>query len=241
MLRSTEGQGGKATPDSGRATPDVAALAEREAGALLERVGIIGPPVDAYLVASKLGLTIHIDPLLKTRGYSLTRWDLGTIIVGSKNPNKSERKQFTVAHEIGEMSLKGRVEEDHLEEASNLMAVNLLLPRGWFKRDAEAYDFDLLKLKKTYSTASHELIAFRMLEFRPMIITIFDNGRLYRRKSSYSFSIKSSYPLERQCLKDVTTRGKETFLKDERMSVLGWPVFREDWKRVILRTALEER
>ena len=225
---------------------EIAALAEQEARALLEQVGINNPPVDAYLVADKLGLTIQIDPLLKTRGYSRTRWDLGTIIVGSKNPNKSERKQFTIAHEIGEVSLKGRVEGAHLEEACNLIAVNLLLPRGWFKRDAEASGWDLLELKKTYSTASHELIAFRMLEFRSMIITIFDNGRLYRRKSSYPFPVKPSYPLERQCLKDVTTRGEKIFLKGEwqghspqKISVMGWPVFREDWKRVILRTELE--
>lgn len=215
-------------------------MAEREAGVLLERVGIHEPPVDAYVVAHRLGLTIHIDPFLKTRGYSRRRWDLETIIVGSKNPNKSERKQFTIAHEIGETLLKGKVEKECLEEACNLMAVNLLLPGEWFKRDAGASDFDLFELKKVYSSASHELIAFRMLEFRPMIITIFDNGRLYRRKSSYSFPIKTACPLERRCLMDVTASGGKIFLGDEKISVTGWPVFREDWKRVILRTEFKE-
>jgi predicted transcriptional regulator len=216
-------------------------LAEREAEALLDKLGIHAPPVDAFLLAKGLGLAIQIDPLLKTRGYSRRRWDLGTIVVGSKNPGKSERKQFTIAHELGEISLKGKVEGTHLEEASNLMAINLLLPRGWFKRDAEASGFDLLELKKIYSTASHELIALRMLEFRPMIVTIFDNGRLYRRKGSYPFPIRTVYPMERQCLKEVSLNGGKVSLKDERMSVTGWPVFREDWKRVILRTELEQQ
>ena len=220
--------------------PDIAALVEQEARALLERMGVHAPPVDAYLIANKLGLTVQIDPHLKTRGYSRTRWDLGTIIVGSKNPNKSERKQFTIAHEIGEVSLKGRVEEAHLEEASNLMAINLLLPGEWFKRDAEVSGFDLPRLKKTYFTASHELIAFRMLEFRPMIVTIFDNGSLYKRKSSYPFTVRPSYPLESQCLRDVTLRGEKVSLKDEETNVVGWPVFREDWKRVILRTEVRD-
>ncbi len=223
MLRLTEGQ-------------EIVSLVEGEARAILHRAGINGPPVDAYLVANRLGLAIQIDPSLKTRGYSRMRWDLGTIIIGSKNPNKSERKQFTIAHEIGEMCLKGKVEEACLEKACNLMAVNLLLPGEWFKKDAEACNFDLLKLKRVYSTASHELVAFRMLEFRPMIITIFDNGRCYRRKSSYPFPVRSAYPLERRCLEDVTAGGKGVFLKDDRISVTGWPVFREDWKRVILRT-----
>ena len=218
--------------------PDIETLVEQEARALLERMGVHAPPVDAYLIANKLGLTVQIDPHLKTRGYSRTRWDLGTIIVGSKNTNQSERKQFTIAHEIGEVSLKGRVEEAHLEGASNLMAINLLLPGEWFKRDAEVSGFDLLRLKKTYSTASHELIAFRMLEFRPMIVTIFDNGSLYKRKSSYPFTVRPSYPLESQCLRDVTLRGEKVSLKDEETNVVGWPIFREDWKRVILRTEL---
>jgi hypothetical protein len=213
-------------------------LAEREARGLLERAGIHHPPVDAYQIAQTLGLTIQIDPLLKTRGYSRRRWNLGAIVVGSKNPNKSERKQFTIAHEIGEVLLKGRVEEACLEEACNLVALGLLLPEEWFKRDAEASDFDLLELKKVYSTASHELIAFRMLEFKPMIITIFDNGRLYRRSNSYPFPVKTSYPQERQCLEGVTTSGKKQSLQDEKISVTGWPVFRTDWKRVILRTEI---
>ena len=69
--------------------PDIETLVEQEARALLERMGVHAPPVDAYLIANKLGLTVQIDPHIKTRGYSRTRWDLGTIIVGSKNTNKS--------------------------------------------------------------------------------------------------------------------------------------------------------
>ncbi|HHT9119088.1 MAG TPA: ImmA/IrrE family metallo-endopeptidase [Candidatus Hypogeohydataceae bacterium YC41] len=227
MLRSTVGQ-------------EIAELVEQEARVLLERVGIHSPPVDAFRVANELGLTIQIDPMLKTRGYSRKRWELGTIVVGSKNPGKSERKQFTIAHEIGEVSLRGKVEEAVLEEASNLMAVNLLLPREWFCRDAKASDFDLLELKMIYSTVSHEVISSRMLEFRLMIITIFDNGKLYRRKSSYPFPVRTSYPLERQCLMDVTASGKKIFLSDEKIRVTGWPIFWQDWKRVILGTEFDE-
>jgi Zn-dependent peptidase ImmA (M78 family) len=219
----------------------IAKLVEKEAAALLEKVGIRCPPVDAYLVAQRLGLNIQIDPVLKTRGFSRRRWDLETIVLGSKNPNKSVRKEFTIAHEIGEVTLKGKVEEPYLEDACNLLAVNLLLPKGWFIRDIKACDFDLFELKKIYSTVSHEVISFRMLEFRPMIITIFDNGKLYRRRSSYHFRIRSSYPLERQCLEEATAGGEKTFLTDEKMSVKGWPIFTEDWKRVILKTEFQDK
>ncbi len=211
-------------------------VAEKEAAELLKRLGIYNPPVDTFTIAKNLGLLIQTDPLLKTRGYSRKRWDLGFIILGSKSPDKSARNQFTIAHEIGEMLLDGKVDEAYREKACNLIALNLLLPKEWFKRDAESYDFDLFTLKKIYSTASHEIIAFRMLEFRPMIITIFDNGQLYRRKSSYPFRVKNAYSLEEQCLKVVANMAKKTHLQNENINVTGWPIFKKDWKRLILKT-----
>lgn len=218
---------------------EIIKLVEREVKQLLQKCHIDEPPVDAYVLAESLGLGVQIDATLKARGYSRRRWDTGTIVVGSKNPSKSERKQFTIAHEIGEVLLAGKVGQRRLEEACNLMAVALLLPREWFGKDAQALGFHLLRLKERYSTVSHEVIAYRMLDFKPFIITIFDNGRLYRRKSSYPGPIKKAYPLELKCLEEVGQKGEERLLEDEEVVVAGWPVFREDWKRVILRTELQ--
>lgn len=217
---------------------EIKEFVEREARTLLERCHIDRPPVDTFSMAEFLGLGVQIDSSLKARGYSRRRWDIRTVVVGSKNPGKSERKHFTIAHEIGETLLAGKVSERFLEDASNHMAISLLMPGEWFSRDAEETTFDLFRLKERYSTASHEVIAFRMLELRPMIVTIFDNNRLYRRKSSYPMPVDKLYPLEGQCLKGVMEKAEVMELEDERLRVWGWPVFREDWKRVILRTEL---
>ncbi|MFQ5862614.1 MAG: ImmA/IrrE family metallo-endopeptidase [Candidatus Brocadiales bacterium] len=219
---------------------DIVTMVEDEARALLERLHITGPPVDAFTLAKTLNLAVHIDSNLRVRGYSRRRWDIQTILVGSKNPEKSERKHFTIAHEIGEVLLAGKVGPSFLEDASNLMAISLLLPRNWFHKDAEALEFDLLALKKRYSTASHEVIAYRMLDVKPLIITIFDNGRLYRRKSSYPIPVKRIHPLEMECMKAVSNGAEQVLLKDDAASVTGWPIFKDDWKRVILKTELRD-
>ncbi len=219
---------------------DIAKMVEEEARALLERLDVKGPPVDAFALARDLKLSVHIDSDLATRGYSRRRWGIETIMVGSKNPGKSERKHFTIAHEIGEVLLAGKVGQGFIEDASNLMAVSLLLPRGWFHKDAEALEFELPSLKDRYPTASHEVIAYRMLDVKPLIVSIFDNGRLYRRKSSYPVRVQGTYPAEMECLESVSGSGKRVTLKDDTLSVTGWPVFRNNWKRVILKTELND-
>lgn len=221
----------------------IATLVENEANALLKRLNITAPPVDAFTFASALNLVVHRDPSLNTRGYSRRRWGIETITVGSKNPGKSERKHFTIAHEIGEVLLAGRIEQRFLEDACNLMAVSLLLPIEWFRRDAEAMDFDLFALKGRYSTASHEVIAYRMLDVRPLIVSIFDNGLLYRRKSSYTTPVRWARqvsPLEMECMRAVSEKAERVSLYSDEMNVSGWPIFREGWERVILKIEIRD-
>ncbi|MCB7129561.1 MAG: ImmA/IrrE family metallo-endopeptidase [Candidatus Brocadiales bacterium] len=220
--------------------PDIVEMVEDKARTLLSRLNVKGPPVDAFALAKALGISVHIDRELGTRGYSRSRWGIGVIMLGSNNPGMSVRKHFTVAHEIGEMMLAGKVGQGYVEDASNHMAVSLLLPGDWFHRDAEATEFDLTALKNLYSTASNEIIAYRMVDFKPLIITIFDNGKLYRRKSSYATRAKKVFPLETKCMKAVNDRAEQVMLKDDGMSVTGWPIFKDGWKRVITKTEIED-
>ena len=74
------------------------------------------------------------------------------------------------------------------ETVANQLAARILLPRGEFGCDARACDWNLLELKQRYVTASHELIARRMLDFTPaVIITIFDQGRRTFRRGNLPF------------------------------------------------------
>ena len=217
---------------------DIAIIIEKEVSRILEICSIERPPVDAFLVAEKLDYEISIDDKLKTRGYKRRRWGKDEIIVNS--PSKSERKHFTIAHEIAEHTLAcGELTGEDLEKACNAMASSLLMPAQWFEMDAKACNFDLLELKKIYSTASHEAVAYRMLQFSECIITIFDNGKVTVRKASINNPCRHIHPIEVKCFQKVSNSGEPSAVSGDNVRVQGWPAFKDDWKRVILRTEMD--
>ena len=127
---------------------------------------------------------------------------------------RHERRQWAVAHEIGEhvayrvflrvgrRSARGAAQAR--EAVANNMAGRLLLPTAWFAVDGAACDWDLLILKARYRTASHELIARRMLECRPpVIISIFDHRRMSLRRSNLPGRVPPPSPAEINCWRDV--------------------------------------
>ena len=111
----------------------------------------------------------------------------------------------------------------------------------WFTADAAACGWDLFLLKARYSTASHELIARRMLECRPpIIVSIFDNGRLSLRRSNVPGRVPPPADAETECWRRV--RQCETPCQDAQgpIAIQGWPIYEEGWKREILRTQLQQ-
>jgi Zn-dependent peptidase ImmA (M78 family) len=213
------------------------AIIEEEVSKLLEICSIEHPPVDAFLVAEKLNYEISVDEKLRARGYKRRRWGKDEIFVNS--PSKSERKHFTIAHEIAEHVLENRIIREDLESSCNAMASSLLMPAQWFEMDAKNCNFDLLELKKIYSTASHEAIAYRMLRFSECIITIFDNAKVTIRKTSIDNPYRHIHPLEVKCFQKVNNSGEPFAVSENNARIQGWPVFKDDWKRVILRTEMD--
>ena len=213
------------------------AIIEEEVSKTLEICSIEHPPVDAFLVAEKLDYEIGIDDKLKSRGYKRRRWGKDEIFVNS--PSKSARKHFTIAHEIAEHILENSIIREDLEVACNAMASSLLMPAQWFEKDSKNCNFDLLELKKIYSTASHEAVAYRMLRFSECIITIFDNGKVTSRKASINSPRKHTHPLEMECFQKVSDSGEPFAVSGDNLRIQGWPVFKDDWKRVILRTEMD--
>ena len=74
---------------------------------LLWEAAVEGPPVDAELVAQQLGLVVAQDDTMPCRGRFVRLTDRafaapgqGTILVGQAG--RPERRQWAVAHEIGE-------------------------------------------------------------------------------------------------------------------------------------------
>jgi hypothetical protein len=239
---------------------ELSAALDACAAEVLWEAGVVEPPVDALAVADGLGLVVARDFGMPHRGryVRLAEHDShgagqGTIVVGVAE--RPEREQWAIAHEIGE-SVAYRVFERlgvALEEVqpatrevvANRFASALLLPRRWFASDGGDFDWDLIALKDRYDTASHELIARRMLEMRPpIVITICDLGRVHWRKSNVSARPPAMLPEEKAVWQEVHETGLAAWERLDAecglQSVHCWPIHEPDWKREILRSEVTE-
>lgn len=156
--------------------------------------------------------------------------------------------QWAAAHELGEelasavFELLG-VEPDERpgerEKVANQLASRLLLPSRWFVAGAQDCGWDLLALKQRFHTASHELVARRMLDCAPpVLITIFDNGRQAARLSNLPGIRPKLQPIEKASWDRVRTSALPQTLSNSQVTVQGWPIHEPEWKREVLRTLI---
>ena len=224
-------------------------------GELLAEAGIDQPPIDALALARSSGVTVVTDRRQQTRARS--KRVAGQPVIILRPDDRPERIQWAVAHELGELLAvsalaKSLLDVDDLsprgrEQLANLFATRLLLPTRSFLRDVERLDSDLPLLKERYCTASHELIAWRLLDGeRPGIVSIFDQGSLTRRRGNVVARHGDLHPAELQCQQQAHRSGHPaTRLCAGRsdqpaISVRAWPVHEPRWKREILYTTFSD-
>jgi len=229
---------------------EILGVVDRLVEELLAAAGVSEPPVDAIKLAqSYLGMVVCLDNRQQQRGRAQRA--AGQRQIYLRPEPTEERHQWTVAHEIGE-HLKTKlledlgVEPDHMrsmagESMANLFAHRLLVPSVWYVADAPGCGYDLLALKKRYPTASHEVLALRMLDLPdPCIITIIDNDRVHKRRSNAWRVRKELNPVEEKCRVYVNKHGRPYGVRGKGWTVEGWPVHQADWKREILRSVVDE-
>ena len=222
-------------------TTTVDAMVEK----LLESAKLTQPPVDAIALAQgPLGMVVVLDQRQPQRGRAQRA--LGKKQIYLRPEPREERHQWTVAHEIGEHLKSELLERLNIaprearamigESLANLFAYRLLVPSCWFVEDAKALEFDLLELKKRYTTSSHEVIAWRFLDLpSPCVVTILDNERITRRRSNAWPLKRALLPAEQKCWQWVHQHGKPKVERADEWTVQGWPVHELEWKREILR------
>ena len=228
---------------------EVVGTIDRAVEELLQAAGIDAPPVDAIALAQRhLGMVICLDRRQPQRGRAQHAGGRKQIYL--RPEPTEERHQWTVAHEIGEhlkVSLLQRlgIEPEQTravmgESLANLFAYRLLVPGCWFALDAPSFDYDLLELKRRYRTASHEVIAWRMLDLpEPCIITILDNDHISRRRSNAWPVRRQLEAAEQECQRYVHYYSRPRVVQEDGWTVHGWPVHQADWKREILRSVVE--
>ena len=193
---------------------DLATALDAVVEQVLNIVGIDRPPVDAFAVAHTLGMEIAWDSsqagrgrIVKLNSHTAGRPPQVSILL--RPEPRSERRQWAVAHEIGEALAWQVFEEigvdpreappDTRERVANHFAGRLLAPTCFLGDDAAECGWDLFHLKSSFSTASHELLARRMLDFSvPIVMTIFDLGQVTFRRTNIDGPLPPISAVERR-------------------------------------------
>ena len=232
------------------APEEFAAALDAVADQVLGEGGWCAGPVDCLKLARRIGLEVAYDSRQAGRGRFV---DLRHVASAARQSillrpePRPERVQWAVAHELGEkfahqvFSSLGvdprEAPRGARETVANYLASRILLPSDRFRRDAGSCDWDLLELKNLYATASHELIARRMLDFELWVaVSVFDNGRRTFRASNRYRRRPELTPAEVECRRLVAESGGPQTITSSVGRVQGWPIYEAEWKREILRT-----
>jgi Zn-dependent peptidase ImmA (M78 family) len=121
--------------------PNPARTAER----LLDRAGVLVPPIDLSKVVSSWPNLTVVEEELERAGYLLSIGELGAEILVNVS-DKEERKRFTIAHEIGHwvLGLALKKKTGHFSQPKNAhyaeierwcdgFATNLLMPESMIR------------------------------------------------------------------------------------------------------------
>lgn len=226
----------------------LSATLDEHVAQLLEQAGVTRPPVDAVVLATRLGIGVLYDRSQEPRGRQARVAGRTTIFI--RPDERPERRQWAVAHELGESiahELFGKaginaddVDPETREQGANLAASRLLLPSAWFLEDANRFVGDLTALKHRYETASHELIAFRLLDLpQPTVITVFDQGRQTRRRGNGPARVPPLARAEQECWLALRRFGRAYETEQGGRRIQGWPIHEPGWQREILRTTAD--
>ena len=232
---------------------ELAAVLDAVAAETLAATDVFQPPVDAVRIAGRLGLTIAWDDLQTGRARLVhlagsAAQEAASILV--KHDPRHERLHWAVAHEVGE-TLADRVFRElnvdpreappqTREQIANGFASRLLLPTDWFAGNGAACGWDLFELKHSFATASHELIARRMLDFSPqVIIAVYDHDRLTWRKSNLPGRWPPPSRRELECRR-WAHESSETVYDDGPPLIRVWPIHEPQWRREIVRIEIDE-
>ena len=225
------------------------------AAEILAEARIDGPPVDAFVVAKRLGIVVARDDRQSGRARYVRLCDRGsrrpraTILL--RHEPRYERRHWAIAHEIGEhvayrvfleLAVDPRETAANARElVANQMAGRILLPTAWFWADAAVYGWDLAALKAALwhgqsraDCASHVGVSAHRdhQHIRPAAALLASQQSAGPGAAAIAYGNGLLARGPRAAAPVHASAGSQV--------VHGWPVHEEGWWREILRTEVEE-
>ncbi len=236
-------------------TTDLATALDETSGEILRSAKVFAPPVDTIKMAGQLGFQLAWDDRQAGRARLVrlaetSNRGIRPSIFLRRDP-RPERVHWAVAHELGEQwawrafQLLG-VEPESVEsnagqreQIANALAGRILVPTDWFASVVKAEDWQLPALKRQFATASHELLARRMLDLhRPIVISVFDQGKLTWRRSNLEQRAGALTTGEVKIWQRSHQSG-ETSHAEGLPRIDCWAIHEAEWKREIMRSEID--
>lgn len=141
-------------------------------------IPVNAPLIDLIQIIEQCGIKIYITPFgfKQTFGMSVGKDDNGpAIIINNDNSVSTERKRYTIAHELGHIILHSdmyadseKIENDNMEKEANSFAAELLMPTESFINQWNAcfslnFVDSVLKVKQ-YFGVSYKTVLYRLSE-----------------------------------------------------------------------------
>jgi predicted transcriptional regulator len=227
---------------------------DRLVNGLLERAGVVKPPVNALEIAeSHLGVPVEIvEPVEEDeRGRPRPRSRPAHSGIFLTPDMTEEQQQKAAADGIARALLpdilrklnvlSGTESKQFSAHVRGAAAARLLVPNKLFRAALKECGHDLLALNRLFSTAAMEMIALRFLDLdEPCVIAIVDDGIVAVRRSNRFAATKQLERAERTCLDQIMKLDLPERVRIGEWTVQGWPVPGRPIRRIILRAVPDD-
>ncbi len=189
---------------------------------ILAKSNQLKPPVDLPLVAESLGIEIILSDLTPDVTV-LTDAEDRTIILNENQPE--EVRTYGIAHGIAEFLCVDDFDDSARREWISLMATELLLPADWFRPIGFIYNWNLINLKCLFPNVSYELLARRIIDFHPSLVTIVSDGRILSRQAFQGIRFPTELiPEEGAAYRNTHVSRRPDEVSGRNCRVRAWPI-----------------
>jgi predicted transcriptional regulator len=226
---------------------------DRLVAALLDRAGVVEPPVNALRIAEDhLGIPVEFaEPEEDERGRPRPRARRPTAGIVLAPYMSDEQQQSAAAHGTARALLPDLLRKLEIAPGSEskqasahfrgLLVARLLVPTRMFRTALRACKCDVPALHEVFATAAFETVALRLLDLdQPCVLAIVDDGVVAVRRGNTSAETKKLTAAEQQCHDRVMEQELPHRVRLGGWTVHGWPVPNRPFRRVVLRAVPDD-
>jgi hypothetical protein len=228
-------------------------VVDRLVTGLLERAGIVSPPVDALHIAEEhLGIpVVEYESSEEDDDPPRPRPRIGSSAIAITPGMSRVQRHKAAAEGIGRALLPevlrkldvpaGSENKQFAGRVRDLVASRLLVPTRFLRAAIRECRYDLPALKERFTTATSEAIALRFLDLdEPCVISIVDDGIVAVRRGNHSQPGKKLVAPEQTCHDRVAELEQPHRVRADNWTIQGWPVSGRGFRRIILHAVPDE-